>query len=460
MERKIIVKENSIAETEITSLTDAGDGVSRIDGAVMFTPFTAPGDTAKSRIAKVGKSCIYAELDGIVSPSPDRIEPDCPIFGSCGGCALRHMSYEAELHWKRSWVKDHIERIGGFSLEPEETTASPETEGYRNKAIYRAAKRKDGKVCFGFYKRKSHEVIPYESCLLQPELFGRILAAVKFYADENRISIYDEAKGKGLLRAVYIRQGDVTKETGICLIINGDSFPKAEAFAGFLSKQFSEIVSVVLNINKASTNTVLGRRFITVFGKDGITDLLCGVKIDISPAAFYQVNHSAAELLYGFAAEFADLTGNETVLDLYCGAGTIGLSMAKKAKKLIGVEIVPEAVENAKKNAAENGIENAEFICADAAKAAKMLEKRGLCPDVIILDPPRKGCSEDTLAAVAAMSPQRVVMVSCDTATMARDFKALAAFGYEPVKAQPVDMFPRTANVECAALLIKNYKRG
>lgn len=455
MEKKILLKENSVIESEITAITDEGTGISRVDGAVMFTDFTVPGDTVKSRIAKVGKSCIYAELEEIVKPSPDRIAADCPVFGSCGGCALRHMSYEAELRWKRRWVKDHIERIGGFSLEPEETAASPEVFGYRNKAIYRAEKGRDGKVVFGFYKRKSHDIVPCESCLLQPEEFKKILKAVKFYFDENKISVYDEKSGKGLVRALYIRQGAVTKETGICLIINGDSFPKANLFAGFLSTQFKNIVSIVFNINKASTNTVLGKKYVTIFGKDGITDVLCGVKIDISPAAFYQVNHSAAELLYGFAAEFAGLSGKETVLDLYCGAGTIGLSMAKNAKKLIGVEIVPEAVENAKKNAKMNGIENAEFFCADAAKAAKMLEERGLRPDVIILDPPRKGCSEDTLAAVAAMSPERIVMVSCDTATMARDFKVLYELGYEPVKAQPVDMFPRTANIECASLLVK-----
>ena len=244
-------------------------------------------------------------------------------------------------------------------------------------------------------------------------------------------------------------------EIGVCLVINGSRLPRAELLVSALKAQLPQIVSIMLGINEERTNVVLGKRFVTLFGKDGISDTLCGVTVDISPAAFYQVNHGAAELLYRKAGELAGLTGEETLLDLYCGAGTIGLSMAAGAKRLVGVEIVPQAVENARKNAERMGVSNAEFICEDAAQAVQTLQKRGLLPDVVVLDPPRKGCDSATLSAVAAMRPKRIVMVSCDTATMARDFKALAELGYTPKIAQPVDMFPRTANVECAALLVR-----
>lgn len=452
---KEVMKENIIIESKITAVTDEGSGVSRYGGMVTFTPFTAPGDTAKIKIAKVGKTCAYGELQKVTEPSKDRIEPACPVFGECGGCALCHIDYAAETEIKRGWVKDHISRIGKMDLEPLPTKPSPKSERYRNKAIYQAGKNEKGEAIFGFYRRKSHDVIDCESCLLQPEEFADILEAVSFFVKDRKISIYDEKSHSGLLRAVYIRKGEVTGEIGVCLVINGEKLPSAELLVSVLTTRFKNIVSIVLSVNKERTNVVLGKKFKTLFGKDGITDVLCGVKIDISPAAFYQVNHDGAEALYGEAAALADLKGEETLLDLYCGAGTIGLSMAKKVKKLIGVEIVPEAVENAKKNALRSGIENAEFICGDAEKAAETLQKRGLKPDVVVLDPPRKGCTPETLAAVAAMAPEKIVMISCNTATMARDFKVLKELGYDPVLAQPVDMFPRTAHIECASLLIK-----
>ena len=453
MEKKLLIKENSFIETEITAVTNEGSGVSRYEGMVVFTPFTAPGDSAKVKIAKVGKNCIYGELDRVLKPSCDRIEPECEAFGECGGCSLRHIKYGAELFEKTGWVRDHIQRIGGFDIEPLPCIASPKVEEYRNKAIYQAGKNEKGEPIFGFYRRKSHEVIDCKNCRLQPKEFEDILAAVGFFVKQNKISIYDEKSHSGLLRAVYIRKGEVTGEIGVCLVLNGDKLPGEKLLVSLLSTQFKNIVSIVLNTNKERTNVVLGKKSKTIFGKDGITDVLCGVTVDVSPAAFYQVNHGGAEILYRTAAEFAGLSGGELILDLYCGAGTIGLSMADKAKKLIGVEIVPQAIENAKINAERMGVKNAEFICGDAGAAAEELQKRGLRPDVIILDPPRKGCSEDTLEAVAAMAPKRVVYVSCNTATMARDFKILEGLGYEPKKVQPVDMFPRTAHVEGVGLL-------
>ena len=453
MSRNDAIKEKSVIKTEITAVTNEGSGVSRYNGEVVFTPFTAPGDVAEVKIEKVGKSCVYGRLEKIIAPSADRTEPVCPVFGECGGCALRHIDYAAETRIKTGWVAEHIRRIGGFDLEPLPAVPSPKSDRYRNKAIYQAGRNEKGEIIFGFYRRKSHEIINCEGCLLQPEEFAEILKVIKFFAEQTKISVYDEKQHKGLLRAVYIRKGEQSGEIGICLVINGRRLPQAELLISGLSTRFSGIVSIVLNINEERTNVVLGKRFITLFGRDGISDTLCGVEVDISPAAFYQVNHGAAELLYRKVGELAALTGEETLLDLYCGAGTIGLSMAKNAKRLIGVEIVPQAVENARKNAERMGAANAEFICGDAAEAAQTLQKRGLLPDVVIMDPPRKGCDAATLAAVAAMKPKRIVMVSCDTATMARDFKALAALGYAPKAAQPVDMFPRTANVECAAVL-------
>lgn len=453
MSRNDAIKEKSVIKTEITAVTNEGSGVSRYNGEVVFTPFTAPGDVAEVKIEKVGKSCAYGRLEKIIAPSADRTEPVCPVFGECGGCALRHIDYAAETRIKTGWVAEHIRRIGGFDLEPLPAVPSPKSDRYRNKAIYQAGRNEKGEIIFGFYRRKSHEIINCEGCLLQPEKFAEILKVIKFFAEQTKISVYDEKQHKGLLRAVYIRKGEQSGEIGICLVINGRRLPQAELLISGLSTRFSGIVSIVLNINEERTNVVLGKRFITLFGRDEISDTLCGVEVDISPAAFYQVNHGAAELLYRKAGELAALTGEETLLDLYCGAGTIGLSMAKNAKRLIGVEIVPQAVENARKNAERMGADNAEFICGDAAEAAQTLQKRGLLPDVVIMDPPRKGCDAATLAAVAAMKPKRIVMVSCDTATMARDFKALAALGYAPKAAQPVDMFPRTANVECAAVL-------
>ena len=453
MDKKLIAKENTFIKTEITAVTNEGSGVSRYEGMVVFTPFTAPGDVAKVKIAKVGKSCIYGELDSVLEPAKCRIDPDCEVFGECGGCSLRHMDYEAELKEKTDWVRDHVQRIGGFDIEPFPAMVSPKIEEYRNKAIYQVGKGKNGEPVFGFYRKKSHDVMDCRNCRLQPKEFEHILAAIGFFVKQNKISIYDEKSHSGLLRAVYIRKGEATGEVGICLVLNGDKLPQEKLLVSLLSTQFKDIVSIVLNTNKERTNVVLGKKSKTIFGKDGITDVLCGVTVDISPAAFYQVNHSGAEKLYGVAADFAELSGGELVLDLYCGAGTIGLSMAHKAGKIIGVEIVPEAIENAKINAERMGVKNAEFICGDAGAAAAELEKRGTAPDVVILDPPRKGCSEDTLESVAKMAPKRVVYVSCNTATMARDFKILDGLGYRPVKVQPVDMFPKTAHVEGVGVL-------
>ena len=364
------------------------------------------------------------------------------------------MSYEAEAKLKADHVKECFKRIGGIEPEFEEIIAAESDKRYRNKAQYPVAI--DGnEIKTGFYSPHSHRVVHCPDCLLQPEEFSDILAVFAEYIKEFGVSVYDETAHKGLLRHIYIRKGAATGEIMVCAVINGSSLPKENILAERLLAANGNIKSILVNINKKDTNVILGGECRTVWGSDYITDILCAKKFRISPLSFYQVNRNQAEKLYGKAAEYAALTGKETVLDLYCGAGTIGLSMADKAKEIIGVEIVPEAIEDAKINAGLNGIENARFICGDAPKAAKILDEEGIRPDVIILDPPRKGCSPEMVETAAKMNPERIVYVSCDPATLARDCALFSTLGYTAVKATPVDLFPRTGHCETVALLVR-----
>lgn len=447
--------ENRTVEAEVTAVTGEGSGISRVGGMVLMTPGALPGDRCRILVEKVGKSFSYGRLLEVTSPSPDRTEPSCPAFSECGGCAFQDLSYGAECRIKEGWVRDSIRRIGGFDTEVLPIIPSVSERGYRNKAIYQAGKGPDGRTVFGFYKRKTHEVTDASGCILQPEEFRGILDAVRFYADENKISVYDERTGKGLLRAVFIRKAAETGETGVCLVLNGSRLPESGLLVSLLTGRFPDIVSVMINENRERTNVVLGKRFISLWGKDRITDVLCGRTFDISPASFYQVNHDTAQVLYGKVREYAGLGESDTLLDIYCGAGTIGLSVIGDRGRLIGAEIVPEAVANAVANAERNGVRNAEFICADAEIAAKSLSERGLKANVVVVDPPRKGCSEKTLECICRMSPQKIVYVSCGHATLARDMKYLGEKGYEPKRIQPVDMFPRTCHVETVCLLSK-----
>lgn len=448
--------ENRTVEAEVTAVTGEGSGISRIDGMVLMTPGALPGDRCRILVEKVGKKLSYGRLLEVTAPSPDRREPPCPAFSECGGCAFQDLSYEAECRIKEGWVKDSIRRLGGICADVLPIIPSVSEKRYRNKAIYQAGTGPDGRVVFGFYKRKTHDVTDASGCILQPKEFGDILGAVKFFADEKKISVYDEATGKGLLRAVFIRKAAETGETGVCLVANGSRLPDQELLVSLLTDRFPDIVSVMINENREKTNVVLGKRFISLWGKDRITDVLCGRKFDISPASFYQVNHDTAQVLYGKVREYAGLGESDTLLDLYCGAGTIGLSVIGDRGRLIGAEIVPEAVENAVANAEQNGVENAEFICADAEIAAKSLSERGLRASVVVVDPPRKGCSEKTLECICGMAPQKIVYVSCGHATLARDMKYLCEKGYGPERIQPVDMFPRTCHVETVVLMTRN----
>ncbi len=448
---------NQIITLEITALTNEGSGVGRYEGMAVFVPFSAVGDVIECRIVKVLKSYAYGRIERIVTPSPDRVENTCPAFGKCGGCAFRHISYEAELAAKDGFVRDAFKRIGGFDSDKTEfleIAGSGSVDGYRNKLQMPLAKD-ESRIVSGFFSERSHRVIPIERCLLQPEIFSEIVAFVKEETARLRISVYNEQTHEGVLRHVFLRKGHYSGEICVVLVAKRKT-PEMTKLASALEKRFPEIKGVVLNINPEKTNVILGERDISLSGSAEISDTMCGVSVEISPKSFYQVNTPAAENLYRQAAEFAQPEG-KTVLDLYCGAGTVGLSMADRAEKIIGAEIVPEAVENARKNALNSGFENAEFICADAGQAARDLAERGLSPDVILLDPPRKGCDEITLSACVKMNPERIVMISCNAATAARDCKYLAENGYALKTVRAFDLFPRTKHVECVALIIRDH---
>lgn len=449
-----MLKKNQIEEAEITAMSSDGNGIAKIDGMVVFVPYTAVGDKLKIRIVKVQKNYSFGIIEEILQLSPDRVDDHCPVYKKCGGCAFRHISYEAELRHKAEFVQSNLRRLGGLDPIMLPITPSPLVQGYRNKAQY-PIREYDGKIEAGFFAKRSHRVISCASCDLQPAFFEQILEYTKQFLEEYHISAYDEQTGKGKVRHLYIRYGEVSGEVMVCLVVNSERLPHAAEYVEGLLKVCPQVVSVVLNINREQNNVILGQKCITLYGKDTIEDTLCDVRFELSPLSFYQVNRQAAEKLYRLAAEMAQFEGNELLIDLYCGAGTIGLSMASKVRELIGVEIVPDAVENAKENAKRCGVENARFICADAKEAAAQLAAENLHPDVIVVDPPRKGCDLEVLQAIAAMAPKRLVMISCNSASLARDCKELEALGYHLEKAAPVDLFPRTTHVETVVLLSK-----
>lgn len=449
------LRKNELYEITIDALTNEGSGVGRIDGFAVFVPYAAPGDRLTVRIVKVLTRYAFGRIEQVLSPSADRIEQDCPSFGRCGGCALRHIDYAAELAQKESQVRDAFIRIGGLHPEFEPILGSERTERYRNKAQYPFAASPDGQVTAGFFAQRSHRVIESADCSLQPACFGQVLAAVLEFANAYHLTAYDESSKRGLLRHLFLRQGETTGEIMVCFVLTRPALPYADELIDRLTDAFPQISGILINYNPADTNVILGPDWQTLYGKDTLTDILCGIRLEIAAPAFYQVNAAQAERLYQTAGEYAMLTGDETLVDLYCGTGSIGLSLAHSAGRVIGVEIVPEAVENAWRNASANGIENIEFLCADAGQAAAQLVRDGLHPDVVIVDPPRKGCDQQTIDSILAFQPSRIVMVSCNPATAARDCRLLSQGGYVLQKVRPVDMFPRTSHVECVVSLIK-----
>lgn len=446
------MNKNDLVIVEITGMTHDGAGVGRAGGMAVFVPNTAAGDTAEVRIVKVGSRFCYGRLERLLSPSPDREENTCPVYPRCGGCTFRHLSYQAELRVKRERVRDALVRIGGFSEPPvEEMLPSDAVCHYRNKALIPIGRGKEGAE-LGFYAARSHQIVPFESCLIQGDTANRVAQVVRRWIDQYHISIFDGTQG--LLRHLYVR----TATDGAylaALVANGKKLPHWEALLEALQREVPGLRSLVLNVNTGRNNVVLGDRCICLYGDGVLEDTLCGLRFRLSLLSFYQVNAPQAERLYRLIGDLAALDGTQTVLDLYCGTGTIGLSLAGRAKAVVGAEIIPQAVEDARLNAARNGIENARFFCADAREAAKRFLAEELSPQVIVVDPPRKGCDGETLEAIVRMAPEKLIYMSCDCETMARDAKYLAGQGYVLRRCIPADLFPRTPHVECVALMLK-----
>lgn len=453
--KNVELSKNDKIELNIDALTSEGSGVGRYNGLAVFVNDTVPGDRIIAHIIKRSKNYAVGKIEKILSPSPSRIESDCPYSQRCGGCSFRNMTYDEELKYKLSRVNDSLERIGHLAIQTEEIIGARSVDYYRNKAQYPVSVC-EGELFAGFYAYKSHRIIPCSDCRLQPKDFEQGIKAFEKWVEAADVTSYDENSGKGLLRHIYFRKGFATDALMACAVINGDSIPKADLLIELLSKNLPNLKSVVVNINKSKTNVILGKTSKTIWGSDTISDRLLGKSFVISPNSFYQVNHSQCERLYERAKEYAGLTGSEVLLDLYCGVGTIGLTMADGVKRLVGIEIIPQAVENAKINAALNNITNAEFICADAAKGAELLREEGITPDVIILDPPRKGCDKALLDTVVQMAPKKIVYVSCDSATLARDLEILKNKNYTAQRVTAVDMFPRTPHVEAVAQIVRN----
>ena len=453
------LQKNQILTLCIERLSSDGSGVAHSpDGETVFVPGAAPGDEADVRIVKDCKRYAFGILDHLRTPSPDRIPVDCAVAGPCGGCSLRHLDYTAELRAKQENVTDAFRRIGGLDVPVLDICPSPEVDRYRNKVQFPVGLDKNGNPCIGFYAGRTHRIVPCPDCKLQPGVLNDIGNALCRFFAENGIQPYNEETGRGLVRHIFLRRGAHSGQIMVCLVCTRPNFPHADALCTRLREQFADIATILLNVNSKNTNVILGTETHTLYGPGYIEDTLCGVPVQLGPLSFYQVNTLAAERLYGIAAQYAQLTPDDLLLDLYCGMGTIGLSMVDHCRELVGVEIVPEAIESAKSNAARMGDAVAAkscFFCADAGQAATRLAAEGLHPDVVMLDPPRKGCDEATLSAVVRMAPRRVVYVSCNPATAARDAAWLEQNGYHAEKVQPVDLFPRTKHVECVIALSK-----
>ena len=448
-----MLEKGKIYEAVITDYTAEGQGVAKIEGCAVFVPSAIMGEKYRITIEKAAKNWAAGKIVEILEKSSHRVQRQCPISASCGGCDFWHMDYEEETRLKAQRVRDCLNRLGGESLENVEILAAPDCQGYRNKAQYPVASRK-GRVYAGFFKAGTHTVVENKRCLILPEDTDRVKDIVIDYVNQFRIPAYDEAAHKGLLRHIYVRRGAVSGQVLVCLVVNGRKLPHAEDLIARL-QGVPGFTTLVLSVNTKKGNTILGEEFITLYGPGYIEDTLCGLDFRLSARSFYQVNHHQAQRLYDAAISQAEITKDDTVLDLYCGVGTITLCMAKAAGKVIGVEVIPQAVEDARENAKRNGIENAEFFCGDAGEAALELERQGVKADVVVVDPPRKGLNADAIEALARFNPRRIVYVSCDPATLGRDVALLKERGYAVKNAMAADLFPRCAHVETVVLLSK-----
>ena len=448
-----MLTKNQVYEATVTDYTAEGQGVAHIDGCAVFIPNAIAGEVYKVRIEVAKKNWAAGKIVEILEKSPHRCNRECPVAKLCGGCDFWHMDYEEESRLKAERVRQCLNRIGGENLEAVDILSAPTCYGYRNKAQYPVAAKK-GRAYAGFFRAGTHEVVENKRCLILPEETDRVKDAVMDYVNQYRITAYDEVAHTGLLRHIYVRRGVVSGQILVCLVVNGRKLPRIEELLKRLEK-IDGFTTLVLSVNTKKGNAVLGDEFITLFGPGYIEDTLCDLTFRLSPRSFYQVNHHQAQRLYEAAISQAEITKGDTVLDLYCGVGTITLCMASAAGKVIGVEVIPQAVADARDNAKRNGIENAEFFCGDAGQAALELEKQGIKADVVVVDPPRKGLNADTIEALARFAPRRIVYVSCDPATLARDVALLKERGYTLKNALAADLFPRCSHVESIVTLIK-----
>lgn len=447
-------KKNELLRLQIEGYGSDGAGISHMeDGRVVFIKGGLNGELCEVKLLKVGKTAAWGRVEELLEPSPHRRESDCSFYPKCGGCQLRHMSYEEELEFKRKRVEEALRRIGGVDTKVSVIHGAKESQRYRNKVQFPVSSTEKG-INIGFYRARSHDVIDVEDCLLQPEVATKLRQAVKDWMTQFGVPGYDEQTHKGLVRHVYVRTN--REGESLCvLVVNGKKLPHEKELVELLRQAEPKLKGITISMNRDKTNVILGSAFRTLWGQDYLEDQLCGMQFRLSPQSFYQVNREQTEVLYSRATEFAQLTGKETVLDLYCGIGTITLAMAKKAGRVIGAEVVEAAVEDARENAHRNGITNVEFICADAGEAAKALAMRGERPNVICVDPPRKGLSLPVIEAIVKMAPERVVYVSCDPGTLARDVNLLTEHGYRLEKAEACDLFPRTVHVEAIIMMTR-----
>ena len=446
-------KKNAVHTAEITGYTAEGMGVARLEGRVVFVPGTIRGERWTVRLEKVTKNVAWARGVELLEGSPERLEPDCPLAGRCGGCQFRHMTYAEELRAKGRRVADALERVGGVKLELPPVLGAEEPERYRNKVQFPVAQEKRG-LAIGYYRPRSHDVLDAPDCLLQPLTVTALRGAVKEWMERYQVPAYREEEGTGLIRHLYVRTNS-RDQALCCLVVNGTGLPFQQELVDALRRVCPGLVGVVLNFNTRDTNVILGEEYRTLWGRDYLEEELCGLTFRLSVPSFFQINRAQTQRLYQVALDFAGLHGDETVLDLYCGIGTISLALARQAGQVIGAEVVPQAIEDAKQNAARADIQNAEFFCGDAGAVAQKLANEGVRSRVICVDPPRKGLGPEVPAILASMAPERIVYVSCDPATLARDVKRLGELGYQVQKAQAVDLFPRTCHVETVVLLSK-----
>ncbi len=453
---RIPVEKNKEYVINIDTITNEGNGVGRIEGFTVFVPQTAPGDEVRVLIVKVNTRFAYGKVLEILKPSASRIEPKCPVADKCGGCTLMHIDYKEQLKIKENIINDAMKRIGGFDeYEYEETIGMENPYEYRNKLIFPVDVDKQGKCICGFYASRSHRVVEVKRCFLGNRVHERIIKAVLDYIDKYKVSVYNEKEHKGLFRRIFIRQGFKSGETMVVLSVNGNKLPKIEELADSIVNAEKSVKSIILNVNTKQTNLVLGDKNIIVYGQERINDTLCEAQYSISAHSFFQVNPVQTEKLYKKAVELAEIKKDDVVMDIYCGIGTISLLCAKYAKEVIGVEIVQQAIQDAKENALINNIKNARFFAESAENIVPELVNEGARPNVVILDPPRKGSDEKTLSAIVKAGPDRVVYVSCNPATLARDARFLCDRGYKLIKVVGVDQFPHTTHVECCVLMCR-----